>query len=142
MRRTAVVCSRPSADADPPYPGNHDPSRTATVARDVGDSRSGAQRLRPPPDPADWDLGQVSTLPGGQTLREYSIVAVDKEFRDRPGVVFPGWVYNGRVPGPTLRCVEGDRIRIAFFNGGNPHTIHFHGIHAAPWTGCPASGRG
>ena len=91
----------------------------------------------------DWDFGQVSTLPGGQTQRDYRIVAVDKEFEIAPGVVFPGWVYNGRVPGPTLRCVEGDHIRIEFFNGGShPHTIHFHGIHSAAMDGVPGVGPG
>jgi len=91
----------------------------------------------------DWDFGEVSTLPNGQTLRQYSIVAVDKEVEVAPGVFFPGWVYNGRVPGPTLRCVEGDRIRIDFFNGGShPHTIHFHGIHAASMDGVPGVGPG
>ena len=91
----------------------------------------------------DWDFGEVSTLPNGQTLRQYSIVAVDKEIEVAPGVFFPGWVYNGRVPGPTLRCVEGDRIRIEFFNGSShPHTIHFHGIHAASMDGVPGVGAG
>jgi FtsP/CotA-like multicopper oxidase with cupredoxin domain len=91
----------------------------------------------------DWDFGEVRSLPGGQTLREYNIVAVDKEFEIAPGLVFPGWVYNGRVPGPTLRCVEGDRIRINFFNGGShPHTIHFHGIHSAAMDGVPGIGAG
>ncbi|HMK09836.1 MAG TPA: multicopper oxidase domain-containing protein, partial [Anaerolineales bacterium] len=91
----------------------------------------------------DWDFGQTSELPGGRTLREYRIVAVDKEFEVAPGVTFPGWVYNGRVPGPTLRCVEGDHIRIEFFNGSShPHTIHFHGIHPASMDGVPGVGAG
>ncbi|MFQ5923247.1 MAG: multicopper oxidase domain-containing protein, partial [Anaerolineales bacterium] len=80
----------------------------------------------------DWDYGEVSQLPNGRTLREYEIVATDKEIEVAPGVFFPAWVYNRRVPGPTLRAVEGDRIRIEFSNGGShPHTIHFHGIHPA-----------
>jgi len=91
----------------------------------------------------DWDFGTVSRLPNGQTLREYSIVAVNKEIEIAPGVFFPGWVYNGRVPGPTLRCVEGDRIRIEFVNGSDhPHTIHFHGIHPARMDGVPGVGAG
>ncbi len=91
----------------------------------------------------DWDFGQVSELPNGQRLREYRIVAVDKEIEIAPGVFFPAWVYNGRVPGPTLRCVEGDRIRIEFVNGGtHPHTIHFHGIHSATMDGVPGIGAG
>ncbi|NIS81353.1 MAG: multicopper oxidase domain-containing protein [Anaerolineales bacterium] len=92
---------------------------------------------------SDWDYGEVSTLPDGQTLREYQIVAVDKEIEIAPGVFFPGWVYNGRVPGPTLRCVEGDRIRVEFINAGtHPHTIHFHGIHGASMDGVPGVGAG
>jgi FtsP/CotA-like multicopper oxidase with cupredoxin domain len=79
-----------------------------------------------------WDHGKVSMLPNGQTLREYRIVAVDKEIEVLPGVRFPAWTYNGRVPGPTLRCTEGDRVRIHFTNGGShPHSIHFHGVHPA-----------
>jgi FtsP/CotA-like multicopper oxidase with cupredoxin domain len=58
-------------------------------------------------------------------------------------VFFPAWTYNGRVPGPSLRCVEGDRIRITFSNGSShPHTMHFHGIHAASMDGVPGAGDG
>ncbi|MBC8503461.1 MAG: multicopper oxidase domain-containing protein [Anaerolineales bacterium] len=91
----------------------------------------------------DWDYGEISTLPTGQTLREYQIVAVDKEIEIAPGVYFPGWMYNGRIPGPSLRCTEGDRIRIEFVNASaHPHTIHFHGIHAASMDGVPGVGAG
>ena len=78
----------------------------------------------------DFTYGQVSTLQDGRTLREYSIVAVDKEIEIAPGVFFPAWTYNGTVPGPTVRCTAGDVVRIHFSNAGtHPHTIHFHGIH-------------
>ncbi|MGH7457666.1 MAG: multicopper oxidase domain-containing protein [Longimicrobiaceae bacterium] len=79
-----------------------------------------------------FDTGKLSRLPSGQTLREYDIVAVDKEIEVAPGVFFPAWTYNGQVPGPTIRCTEGDRVRVNFANAGShPHTIHFHGIHTA-----------
>ena len=92
---------------------------------------------------ADWDTGRVSTLENGQTLREYEIVAVDKEIEIAPGIFFPAWTYQGRVPGPTLRCTEGDRIRIHFINAGtHPHTIHFHGIHPFEMDGVPGAGPG
>jgi FtsP/CotA-like multicopper oxidase with cupredoxin domain len=91
----------------------------------------------------DWDYGEVSQLASGQTLREFHIGAIDKEIEIAPGVFFPAWVYNGRVPGPSLRCVEGDRIRITFENAGShPHTIHFHGIHSARMDGVPGIGAG
>jgi FtsP/CotA-like multicopper oxidase with cupredoxin domain len=91
----------------------------------------------------DWDYGKVSTLPSGQTLREYEIVAFDKEIEIAPGIFFPAWTYNGRIPGPTLRCTEGDRIRIHFVNAGShPHTLHFHGIHPFEMDGVPGAGPG
>ena len=37
----------------------------------------------------DWDYGKVSTLPGGQRLREYEIFAGDKEIEIAPGIRFP-----------------------------------------------------
>jgi FtsP/CotA-like multicopper oxidase with cupredoxin domain len=84
----------------------------------------------------EFDYGQVSELPDGQTLREWDIVAVDKEIEIAPGVYFPAWTYNGQVPGPTLRCTEGDRLRVRFSNAGShPHTIHFHGFHPANMDG-------
>ena len=84
----------------------------------------------------EFDTGSISVLPGGQVLREYDIVAIDQEIEVAPGVFFPAWTYNGQVPGPTLRCTEGDRIRVRFSNrGSHPHTVHFHGIHPANMDG-------
>lgn len=89
----------------------------------------------------DWDTGQVSRLPDGRALRQFEITALDKEIEIAPGIFFPAWTYNGRVPGPTLRVTEGDRIRIRFMNhGSHPHTIHFHGIHSARMDGVPGAG--
>ncbi len=83
-----------------------------------------------------FETGALSALPSGQPLREFSIVAVDKEIEVAPGVFFPAWTYNGQVPGPTLRCTEGDRVRVTFSNAGShPHTMHFHGIHPANMDG-------
>lgn len=91
----------------------------------------------------DFDYGTVSELEDGRTLREYTLVAVDRQIEIAPGVFFPAWTYNGRVPGPTLRCTEGDRLRIRFVNqGSHPHTIHFHGIHPASMDGVPGVGAG
>jgi FtsP/CotA-like multicopper oxidase with cupredoxin domain len=86
-------------------------------------------------DPAQiltsFDPGTVSRLPNGQTLRQYTIISTNKTFYPAPGKPFPGWTFNGRVPGPTIRATAGDRIRIHFINRGNmAHGLHFHGIHA------------
>ena len=39
------------------------------------------------------------------------------------------WGYNGQSPGPTIECVEGDKVRIFVTNKLPEHTtIHWHGI--------------
>jgi FtsP/CotA-like multicopper oxidase with cupredoxin domain len=89
----------------------------------------------------DFDWGKSRRLAGGRTLREWELVAYDKEIEIVPGVRYAAWTYNGRVPGPTLRAREGDRLRIHFVNAGtHPHTIHFHGIHPAVMDGTPGIG--
>ncbi|NNH69973.1 multicopper oxidase domain-containing protein [Nocardia uniformis] len=91
----------------------------------------------------DFDYGKVSRLPGGRTLREWEIYASDEDVEVAPGVTFPAWTFNSRIPGPTLRCAEGDRLRVTFVNGSDhPHTMHFHGIHPADMDGVPGIGRG
>jgi len=89
----------------------------------------------------DFDGGTVSKDSSGRTVREYEFLAVAKEIEVVPGVFFPAWTYNGRVPGPTIRATEGDRIRIKFVNATeHKHTIHFHGIHTAGVDGVPGAG--
>lgn len=78
----------------------------------------------------NFDYGKVSYMPNGQKLREYNFYIEQKNVEVVPGIIYEAWTYNGRIPGPTIRAVEGDRIRIRFINSSaHPHTIHFHGIH-------------
>src|SRR5215207_3654075 len=71
-----------------------------------------------------------TSRPDGSLLREYEIIAIDREIEIAPGVYFPAWTFNGQVPGPTIRATEGDRVRVKFLNQGtHPHTILFHGGH-------------
>jgi FtsP/CotA-like multicopper oxidase with cupredoxin domain len=91
----------------------------------------------------DFDWGRTRRLASGRVLREWELVAVDKEFQVAPGVSYQGWAYNGRVPGPTLRAREGELLRVRFTNASaHPHTIHFHGIHPAFMDGIPGIGAG
>jgi FtsP/CotA-like multicopper oxidase with cupredoxin domain len=69
-------------------------------------------------------------------VREYTLVAHDREVEIAPGIMFPAWTYNGSVPGPVIRATEGDLLRVHFVNAGShPHTIHFHGIHPSDMDG-------
>jgi FtsP/CotA-like multicopper oxidase with cupredoxin domain len=89
----------------------------------------------------DFDWGRTRRLAGGRLLREWTLVAQDAEIEVAPGVKYEAWTYNGRVPGPTLRAREGERLRINLVNSSeHPHTIHFHGIHPAQMDGMPGIG--
>ena len=91
----------------------------------------------------DFDYGKTTRLPSGRVLREWTLIAADKEIEVAPGVMYPAWTYNGRVPGPTLRAKEGELLRIRFVNGSeHPHTIHFHGLHPSEMDGVPGLGAG
>jgi manganese oxidase len=92
----------------------------------------------------DWDYGTVAgTNDTSQTIREYNIAAGDVEIEIAPGIFFPAWAFNGRVPGPTIRCTEGDRLKILASNfGSHPHTMHFHGFHPAEMDGVAGEYRG
>jgi manganese oxidase len=83
-----------------------------------------------------FDTGTVSRRANGQTVREYKIIAMDRNLEIMPGLTYAAWTYNGQVPGPTLRCTEGDLVRVEFHNAGtHPHSIHFHGFHPANMDG-------
>ncbi len=120
--------------------GQHDGHAVSMAVGEVGPNAIG---IDPMAFLTTFDYGTVSTLPNGQVLREYEIVAFDREIEIAAGIFFPAWTYNGQVPGPTIRANEGDRLRIKFINPGtHPHTIHFHGIHSAFMDGTSGIGRG
>jgi manganese oxidase len=131
---SAAAASRllPSDTAATAHAQSGDAAGHASMTHNMvaGDVDAAANGFDPMELLTDFDYGKVSTLPNGQTLREYEIVATEKLIEIAPGVTFPAWVYNGRVPGPTFRCTQGDRLRITFINStSHPHSIHFHGIH-------------
>jgi hypothetical protein len=90
----------------------------------------------------DFDEGEVTRV-GGRTVRRWTLTAGDKEVEVAPGVKYAAWTFNGRIPGPTLRAREGERLQIELVNGSeHPHTIHFHGVHAPAMDGIPETGAG
>jgi manganese oxidase len=84
-----------------------------------------------------FNYGHVFKLADGVTVREFTLVADDRQTMEiSPGVFYNIWAFNGTIPGPTLRATEGDLIRINFINNGTkPHSIHTHGIHKAEMDG-------
>lgn len=123
---TAGGAGRPPARSQVP---GHGALMMPGVVGEVDHARNG---FNPTDILTDFDAGKVSTLPNGQVLHEYVFTALNKTIEIVPGIEFPAWTYNGRIPGPTIRVREGDRVRLRFINGSDhPHSIHFHGIHPA-----------
>src|SRR5215208_4479751 len=124
-------------EAEPEHSG-HNQSMT------VGDIDIARQGWDPAEVLTDFDYGEITeTRSDGTVVREWTVYAQDKEIEIAPGVFFPAWTYNGRVPGPTLRANESDRLRVHFTNAGtHPHTMHFHGVHSAYQDGVTGIGRG
>jgi FtsP/CotA-like multicopper oxidase with cupredoxin domain len=127
-----------TAGAAPPSQMDHGAQHA--MAMPVGEVDHQHNGFNPSEILTDFDYGRVSTLEDGQTLREYDIYAINQNIEVLPGIEYPAWSYNGRIPGPTIRVTEGDRVRIRFRNGsGHPHSMHFHGIHSAEMDGVPGT---
>ena len=62
-------------------------------------------------------------------IKEFHLVAEPVVREIAPGMKANLWGYNGQSPGPTIECVEGDRVRIFVTNKLPEHTtIHWHGV--------------
>ena len=158
----ALAASIPLLHEVVPHRRLHDTVAGAATGHDHGAGKSGSSRAGRPHHNAfgagrrvnhtangfnptamlrDFDWGRTRRLASGRVLREWTLIAEDREMEVAPGVNFAAWCYNGRVPGPTLRAREGELLRIRFVNGSShPHTIHFHGIHTALMDGMPGVG--
>ena len=61
--------------------------------------------------------------------KEFHLLAEPVRRQLAPGMTANLWGYNGQSPGPTIECVEGDKVRIFVTNKLPEHTtIHWHGI--------------
>jgi FtsP/CotA-like multicopper oxidase with cupredoxin domain len=61
--------------------------------------------------------------------KEFHLIAEPVRRQMAPGMTAQLWGYNGQSPGPTIECVEGDKVRIFVTNKLPEHTtIHWHGI--------------
>ena len=92
----------------------------------------------------DFDWGTTRRLAAGRVLREWDADAIDKEIEVTPGVKFAAWTYNGRIPGPTLRCPRGraaaDHVRQRL---RSTRTRSTSTASTRPrWTACRASAPG
>jgi FtsP/CotA-like multicopper oxidase with cupredoxin domain len=62
-------------------------------------------------------------------VKVFHLVAEPVTHEFASGLSADCWGYNGRVHGPTIEAVEGDRVRIYVTNKlPEPTTVHWHGI--------------
>jgi FtsP/CotA-like multicopper oxidase with cupredoxin domain len=94
-----------------------------------------ASAPRPPARPGR-DYTPV-VVPNGSKLpwkivgdaKVFHLVAEEVEHELAPGLRARCWGYNGRVHGPVIEAVEGDRVRIYVTNRlPEPTTVHWHGL--------------
>jgi FtsP/CotA-like multicopper oxidase with cupredoxin domain len=77
-----------------------------------------------------FEQGKVSKLANGQTLRDFTLTVTNQQLLPATGLRFSGLVFNGQVPGPTLRATQGDYIRITFKNKSDTAiSLQFTGIN-------------
>ena len=61
--------------------------------------------------------------------KEFHLIAEPVVREIAPGMKANLWGYNGQSPGPTIECVEGDKVRFFVTNKLPEHTtVHWHGI--------------
>jgi FtsP/CotA-like multicopper oxidase with cupredoxin domain len=98
---------------------------------------SDATTLQVPPEPTTGPWYQPVVTLNSWSLpwrmkngwKEFHLTAEAVEREIAPGMTARLWGYNGQSPGPTIECVEGDKVRIFVTNRLPEHTtIHWHGI--------------
>ncbi|MGY8524724.1 multicopper oxidase family protein [Paracidovorax citrulli] len=103
------------------------PSREASAGADT----------EPPRPPATGRPYQPVVTLNGWSLpwrmrdgwKEFHLTAEPVERELAPGMTAHLWGYNGQSPGPTIECVEGDKVRIFVTNRLPEHTtVHWHGV--------------
>lgn len=85
----------------------------------------------------EFNYGSISKNTNGTTVREFTLIASDQDSKEvSPGVFYNVWTFNGTIPGPTIRAIEGDVVKINLINNGSKfHSIHFHGMHPSEMDG-------
>ncbi len=99
-----------------------------------------------------FSCGHVTVFQNGTVLRKFTLYAEDFNgsgkaipisLNKTDPVMFHAWMFNGTVPGPTIRVTEGDHVQITLVNSKNSsfaHSVHMHSIHAGPMDGIMGQG--
>ncbi|HEX8536390.1 MAG TPA: copper oxidase [Cystobacter sp.] len=127
----STLLSATRAEAQAPFSGT--PAREGSAA-DTGRPQASGKHL--PPGQPGRDYSPV-VVPNGTKLpwkvvdgvKVFHMVAEEVEHEFAPGLQARCWGYNGRVHGPLIEAVEGDRVRFYVTNRlPAPTTVHWHGL--------------
>jgi len=101
-------------------------------------------------DSTHHGTGAASPVPGGEVkpfqvydpflqpveagTKDIEVVAIDESVFIAKDVGYAAWTFDGTVPGPVHRVVEGDTINITFKVDPNaiPHSLDFHSAKTPP----------
>ncbi len=132
-RRDALIASSMVLGGAAALPGI---ARAQTPGTGVAHSQTIAPDASVPPGEPGRDYMPIVT-PGGESLpfhvidgvKVFHLRAEEVKHEFAPGLTGKLWGYNGRVHGPTIEAVEGDRIRVYVTNRLQaPTTVHWHGV--------------
>jgi len=73
---------------------------------------SAATGAVPPPAAAAAPAAALPAVPAVPALKEFTLVAREVDWEIFPGTVVRASTYGGTMPGPEIRAVEGDTIRV------------------------------
>lgn len=119
--------------------GEHGPA-TPPVSDYLGSDASteGTGDATPPPLPPEadhipYDPYLKSVEPGDKS---FDITCEDKTIWVAKDVAYAGWTFNGTIPGPVLRAVEGDTIYMRVTNASAlAHNLDTHAARVSPEAG-------
>lgn len=68
--------------------------------------------------------------------KEFEIVSLDRIVEIKKGMNYAAWTFNGTVPGPALRAVQGDTIHVTVrTDAAMTHSVDFHSAEVSPEEG-------
>jgi copper-containing nitrite reductase len=101
-------------------------------------------------DSSTHGTGHASPVPGGEVVpftlydpfmrpvepgdKNIEVVAIDKTVTVAQNVAYAGWTFDGTIPGPIHRVVQGDNVNITFKVDPEaiPHSLDFHSAKTPP----------
>ena len=114
---------QPNEGVDQEEPSVHD------MAEMVGGHNMGPVSREGVPTATEKSGGQRLEFRDVDGVKEFNLTAERVLWPIMEGVTVTAWTYNGMLPGPMIRVIEGDRVRVVVKNElPDATTIHWHGL--------------